>query len=287
MAKQTSNTKRSTNYFTTIASVTLLLLLAGLLGLLVVMGNELVRFYKEDVKVIAEIKPDNTRDTIKLLETHLEKSAFAKSEKVVFVSKERVLSEMRDYLGEDFMKLDLTNPFYDHVEFNVKAEYMNPDSLAIIKSNIKAQFPIISDIYAPETMINRITDNLGKIQFWIFIALLLFSLITFVLIGNTIRLSLSNNRSLIKNMELVGASWGFISKPFLMKAVWIGLVSGFIAIAILISLVLWLQSAIGWNRIDVFGGMYLVFGILLLGGVGISVLSTYFVVNKTLRLRSS
>ena len=281
--RQASRTRP--NYFYAIMSVALVLLLLGFFGLVVIQGQRLATAFKEKVNLLAELKPEVTGEEVTQLQEQLNQSEYVKPGSVQFISKEKGAELMRKDFGEDFLKLDLPNPLYDLITFNVKSAYMEPDSLTSIRQSLMAD-GMISDVYYQESLIDEIIANLQRIAYITLGIGLFLILVAGVLIHNTIRLALYSNRFLIKNMELVGASWEFISRPYLLKAVQHGLMSSVIAIGCLYFLLLWIRSDIPeLQELQHVSSLLILFGALIVLGVLINLASTYFVVNKYLRMR--
>ncbi|HFA50470.1 MAG TPA: hypothetical protein ENJ95_15770 [Bacteroidetes bacterium] len=282
MAKTTGS---KPNYLYSIVSVTLVLLLLGLFGLLVMQGQQLVKEMKEQVEIIVEMKDGSGEAERAELDSFLTKSSFYKIGSSRYISKEEGAKMMLEEFGDAFLKLDMANPLYDVVTFNMNAEFVQTEEMETITERIKG-FGFVSDVYYQETVAGAIAENLKKISLGVLIAAVVFIFIAVVLILNTIRLALYANRFLIKNMELVGASWGFISRPFLKKSFWHGLLCGFLAIAVLCGLIYWAYGGRPdiWEKISI-PGTAILFSSLLLLGISITVVSTYYVVNKYLRMR--
>ena len=273
------------NYLYSIISVTLVLLLLGLFGLLVLQGQEMVKKMKEEVEIIVELKEETTEVELEALKSFLTKSNFYKQESAHFISKEEGAQMMQKEFGDAFLKLDMANPLYDVLVFNMNADYVTAEGMGEIEGRIKG-FGQVSDVYYQESVTDAIATNLKKISYGVLLAGLFFVIVAIALILNTIRLALYANRFLIKNMELVGASWGFISRPFLKRSFWHGLICGLLAIGVLCLLI----YAVFGNSPDLQSQLFLpgilaLFAALLLIGILITVLSTYYVVNKYLRMR--
>ena len=273
------------NYFYTIVSVTLVLFLLGLFGLLVVQGQQMLKILREQVEVIVELREEATPDQVDSLKQHLAASSYFKPNSTKFINKAEGAAMMQEEFGQDFGKLDMVNPLYDVLIFNVKSDWMDSDSMSLVREDIKV-LPYVNDIFYQESVTKSIASNLKKISVWVLGLGLFFVLVAIALILNTVRLALYSNRFLIKNMELVGASWGFISKPYLSRSFWQGLLCSLLAILGLAALLYLafreepdLQSAINLP------GVAVVFGTLLVLGFVLMVSSTYYVVKKYLRMR--
>lgn len=281
------NSRLKPNYLYSIFSVALVLFLLGFFGLLLIQANNLVTALKERIQLLIEIEEGTTRDAIAELEEQLIKSEYSLPESVTFISKEEAAAFMESQEGfeTDLVKLDLPNPYYDGISFNVKSIYLQPDSLLRIRESLKAD-SIVHDVFYQESLVSSVSQNVNRIGYIAFGTGIFFLFVAFTLIHNTIRLALYANRFIIKNMELVGASWEFISRPYILKALWHGFISGLIAIFALVLLMSWLQYEFAALQITQdYSWMAALFITLLCIGILINVLSTYYVVNKYLKMR--
>jgi len=280
-----SSAPSRTNHLYSILGVALVLFLLGTFALGVLHAQKLVAFFKERVNVLVEVTEGTARSELSLLEEKLEASSFVKPGSVLFISREAAAEQMRTEFGEDFLKLDLPNPFFDMLVFNVRAEHMQADSLRRIR-RLLIEDPVVQDVFYQESLIDQVAANVQRLFYFSLGLGIFFIAVAVLLIFNTVRLSLYANRFLIKTMELVGASWGFISKPFFWRATGYGFISGLLALGGLMVLLLWawqsfpeLRQVEDWWSIGAIALGILVLGILLYAG------STYLVVNKYLRMR--
>ena len=197
MAKQSEQqlARRKPNYLYAIISVALVLFLLGLFGLITIHAQQLVLVFKERVNVLLELPAGIRTEDVKDLELYLENSLFTKAGTVTFTSKEEAAKEMSEAFGEDFLKLDLPNPLYDVINFNVKANYLNADSLQQISEKLRLH-PHISGVYYQENLVDIIAENVDNLS-WITLGIgVFFIFVAMVLIHNTIRLALFANRFL-------------------------------------------------------------------------------------------
>lgn len=273
------------NYLYAMISVALVLFVLGFFGVILLHAQQFVRLYKERVNLIVELAETANASDMTALESHLQNAEYVRAGTIQKVSKEKAAQMMKDEFGEAFLKLDLPNPFLDVVFFNLKAEYLDPVLLQRIREEIK-NLPAINDVYYQESLIDNIADNLKKAGYFALGFGLFFILVSAALIHNTIRLALYSNRFLIKNMELVGASWAFISRPYLLRAILHGLLSSLIAILALVGLLYWINHSFPEVYLfqDIRLLLFVIFGIVFLG-VLIYALSTFYVVNKYLKMR--
>lgn len=277
--------KIGANYLYVVISVALVLFLLGFFGAAVVQTNDLVGHFKEQVNIIVELEDAAAANELNQFREMILGSDYLKDSSLQFISKEEGATMLNEALGEDLLRADLPNPLYNVFIFNVKADYLMEDSLSQIRKSL-LHFSFVSDVYYQESLINELARNFERIGYLAFGVSIFFIIIAVVLMHNTIRLALYSNRFLIKNMELVGASWQFISRPYLLKGMFYGLISSGIAIAGL-SLLLWFltQEVDQINLIESVWKIVLLFIGLIFIGVLITTLSTYYVVNKYLKMR--
>ncbi len=277
--------KTRPNYLYSILSVALVLFLLGFFGLLIAHGQRLVKSFKEKVVVIVELKDDVPEQEVNGLKETINSKVFTKAGSVEYVDKETAQDEMKEEFGEDFLKLDMPNPFFDVITFNVNAAFAHTDSLVNIKGGLKDE-SIVNDVFYQENLVDDIESNVRKLS-WITLGIgLFFIFVAVTLIHNTVRLALYANRFIIKNMQLVGATWEFISRPYVIRAIRHGFISSIIAGGILVLIIFWAEASLpslgelqDWT---VFAWLFL--GLILLG-VLINTLSTRSVVKKYLKMR--
>lgn len=273
------------NYFYSIVSVALVLFLLGFFGLIILHGQQFVKIAKENVEIIIELKQETDGSQIGSLKEELAATEYVKPGSVQFISKADGANLLAEELGDEFMKLDLENPLYDVITFNVRAAFMEPEQLANIKGNLKRK-SFISDVFFQENLVDAIAQNLKKMS-WITLGIgIFFIFVAITLIHNTIRLALYSNRFLIKNMELVGASWEFISYPYISKSLRLGFLSAFLAILGLVGFLFWVNQTIPeMKELIHVPGIIIIGSCLVIAGILINAISTWFVVNKYLRMR--
>jgi cell division transport system permease protein len=275
------------NYLYSIFSVALVLFLLGFFGLLLIQAQNLITSLKERIELLLEVEEDTERAAIAPLQAKLEAASYVLPGSVRFISKEEAAEFMQAQEGfeADLVKLDLPNPYYDGISFSVKANYLDMDSLKWIRSELVAD-SLVHDVFYQETVVSSISENVSRIGYVALGTGLFFLFVAFTLIHNTIRLALYANRFTIKNMELVGASWEFISRPYLFRALLHGFISGLIAIFALVLLMSWMQSEFpALKAVRDYSWMTSLFVALVCIGMLINLLSTYYVVNKYLKMR--
>lgn len=277
-----SSKKAKPSYIYAIIGISLVLFLLGTLGWLVLNGRTLTRVFKEDVQVEV-ILHDNTRDEMMLkLNAILEQQPFVK--KTQMITKEEAAEKFFASGGEDFTELLDFNPLYPSIVLNLKAAYVNPQSLDEIKQFIM-QSNVVRDVSYPNVIVDNMNSNFRKIGIILgSIALLLFVVVV-ILIDNTVRLAMFSNRFLIKTMQMVGATRWFITRPFDRRAIINGAISGVIAMIGLWIVIAYAESMLPSLKIlhKTSSIIMLMLSMIVLG-ILISVVSTHRSVLKYLKM---
>ncbi len=268
-------------YFTVIISVSLVLYTLGLIITLVLNANRLSIYAKENIGFSIILKNQNKEVDIIRLQKNLELSRYIKSTK--FVSKDEAANDLKKELGEDFVDFMGYNPLLSSIDVKLKAEYANIDSIAVIEKELYKN-QTIKELFFQKNLINYINENSKKISLIISIFSILLLIITIVLINNTIRLAMYSKRFIIKTMQLVGATQKFIIKPFVIKSIFHGSAASFLSILTLVVTLYFLQNSL--DNILHFSDIGIVFFVILLIGMGISGVSTYYSVKMYLNTKS-
>jgi cell division transport system permease protein len=279
-----SSLKRSKpNYIYSIIGVSLVLLIMGIMGLLFLNFREVSTTFKEDIRLSAYLRTMN-KDTISMIQQYLSKQPYAKD--VVYVNKESAKQIWNKENNEDWAKILDVNPLPESIDFYAKAAYINKDSLKIIQSRLMAIYGNqITDLQYPQSLVSNLNERTEKIGLIFLVIAVVLIIIVIFSIDNTIRLAMFSNRFLIKTMQMVGATRGFIAKPMNVRALVNGLISSGIAIFILFSLIQWADSQFPQLRTlhNTESTIGLFIGIIIVG-VGISIYSTYRSVIKYLKM---
>lgn len=269
-------------WISSVISITLVLFLVGVASLLLVNAKSVSDYFKENVQVSVLMKQDVSEDDAMDFASSLDSRPFIKGTR--FVSKAEGTREMADMLGEDFLNVFETAPIPISIDVNLKAEYVSPDSLEVVKKEI-AGSPLVEEVVYQQSLVDKLNTNLAKISLvlGVFVALLLF--ISFVLINNTVRLNVFSKRFTIHTMKLVGATKSFIRGPFLGQSVFQGLFSALLAILMLLAGLFIVRREFS-QLFEVFSLdlLLVVLGIVVVSGVVICLVSTYFVVGKLVSL---
>lgn len=269
---------------TTTISISLVLFLLGLTIFIVLMGNEISVFIKENMSISIELA-DSDKKSVSKLQKQLNESPYIKS--ITFISKEDIKKELIEELGEDPDELLGYTPTSDYFDITLKSDYANLDSIKVVESSLKGQKIIKNFIYSEETL-DIINSNLSKIGVGLVILSLLLIVISFTLIRNTIRLKIYAKRFLINTMQLVGATDSFIRKPFVVKSVLSGIVAAAIANIGITALIYGLSKEFPEILLIVRTESLLVlYAVVLVLGILLTWLATRFAVNRYLKMETN
>lgn len=270
-------------YLSSVISISLVLLLVGVASMLLVNAKGVSDYFKENMQVSVMMRQDVSEEAALQYMKKLDNESFIKN--MDFISKEQGQQEMAEMLGEDFLDVFETSPIPASINVTLNADYVSSDSLEVVKGRIGAS-DLVEEVVYQTSLVDALNANLSKISLIlaVFIGLMLF--ISFVLINNTVRLNVFARRFTIHTMKLVGATRSFIRAPFLVQAVFQGLFSAFVAIIVLVGLMYFVRSEfVQLFEIFKLELLLLVIGIVIVSGVVICLLSTWFVVNKLVSLK--
>ncbi len=290
MAEKYNKTKYrpKPNYWISNVSVTLLLFLAGLLGLSWLHSKELIDYLKENVNLTIELDRDIRQNETKKIMASIQKMDGIKEGSIRLITKEEGFQDLKSEFGEDFLDDDFPNPLQDMIVLNLNAEDVQKERVDSLKSAILGLSSGVNQVYFQDELFDTAIRNMNLVNWGMTIIGILILLIAVFLIHNTIKLSLYANRFVVKTMELVGARWGFIIRPFLSKSLIYGLICGLIAIAALAGLGYYIYSSYP-SILTIFNlqSTLLIMAAVLVLGLLIQSLSTVFVVNKYLHRNMS
>ena len=216
------------SYFSVILSIALVLFLLGLLGLLVLNSKKVADHFKEQIALTIYLKDDAKDVEIKQLEKTLALADYTKSTQ--FVSKEEAAEEHSKEIGENFMDFLGYNPLQNSIDVYLKADFVDAAQVKEIADNLLAK-DFVEEVNYDQPLISLLNDNIKKISLWVMIISGVFTLIAVLLINSAIRLSVYSKRFTIKTMQMVGATKGFIRRPFIWLSMKLGMVGAVIALA--------------------------------------------------------
>ena len=268
---------------TSIISIALVLFLMGLIMLMGLLENKLSVYVKENLSFSIVLK-DNIKETeIKKMQTKLDALPYIKS--TAYISKEQAAKELEEELGENPETFLGFNPLQASIEVKLHADYANPDSLPLIEKTIKS-YTSVDELLYRKDMMELVHNNLQRLGVILLTLAAVLTLISFVLIGNTIRLLIYSKRFLIHTMQLVGATAGFIRAPFIRYNLVSGLIASLLAIMLLTGSLYYLQHELdGFIQLLDMRSLLIVDGAMLVLGLLLSTIATVFAVNKYLRMK--
>ena len=278
---QTSS-RRGVQWVTLCASTAMVLVLLGIIVFSVLTSRNLSAWVKENLTVTVMLGDDVSVNEAKRLCRDLYHRPFARN--IDYVSKEQALKEQTEAMGSDPSEFLGANPFVATLELQLKSDYANRDSLRWIVDELQKNAKV-TDVAYQEDLMDNVNKNLGRINIVLLCLAVLLTFVSFSLINNTVRLSVYSRRFLIHTMKLVGASWGFIRRPFIRQAVVVGVVAALLAIAVLGAGVYALYTfepnilnIITWRELTITAVAVLLFGLI------ITLLCTWISVNKFLKM---
>ena len=270
------------SYFSTVVSIFLVLFMLGILMIIILSANKISDYVKENITVSIIIKEDAKEVDVRQFQKLIEVSPYAKC--VTFVDKDMAANQLKEELGEDFVSFLGYNPLLASIDINLKSEYANNDSINIIEGQLKNN-DVVKEVFYQKDLIDLVNENIKKISLFILGFSILLLTVAIALINNTIRLSVYARRFLIRTMQLVGATNWFIQKPFIIKGVLQGIVASFMSMIMLIIFVFFSTKELPELRIiNDFYVIVQIFLFVLVLGIIIAAISTYFAVRKYLKL---
>jgi cell division transport system permease protein len=277
-----SKAKLRSSYLTLIVSVSLVLFLLGILGLVLINAKELSDYFRESLSFSVWLKDDTKEADIRMLQKDLDAKHYVKSTE--YISKDEAAENMKEELGEDFISFLGDNPLPPSIDVYLISSYTVPDSVSKIEKYI-LQYPFVREVLIPESLLFLINENVNKISLFLLVISSFLFLISLTIINNTIRLSVYSKRFLIRTMQLVGATRAFIRKPFVVQSAFHGLLSALVAIVLLLALLYLIEKE--FFMMFTFENMELLIllgVILILTGILINIISTWLSVNRYLSI---
>ena len=272
-------------FITSSISTTLVLLLLGMVVFFVLSANNLSTYMRENIGLTVLMSDDMKETETLKFQKKLNEKVYVKES--VYISKEQALKEQTEAMGTDPAEFLGYNPFKASIEIKLNADYATSDSIAWIEKEIMANKKVMEVNY-PQDLLDSVNRNIRKVSLFLLGLAALLTLISFALINNTIRLAIYSKRFLIHTMKLVGASWSFIRRPFLVSNLWIGILAGAMADAILLGAAYMLVKYEP-QLIEIITpqSMLVVMLSVFMFGLAITYLCAYISINKYLRMKAS
>jgi cell division transport system permease protein len=277
-----SKTRLRSSYLTLVISVSLVLFLLGVLGLVLINARELSDYFRESLSFSVMLNDDSKEADIRMLQKDLDAKPYVKSTK--YISKDEAAAKMKDDLGEDFISFLGDNPLPPSIDVYLYAGYTKPDSVEKIEKYV-LQYPFVKEVYYQESLLILINENVRKISLFLLVISSFLFLIALTIINNTIRLSIYSRRFLIRTMQLVGATRAFIRRPFLVQSAFHGLLAALIAMSLMVGLLYMIEKEFFLMFSFETTNLLILLGVaIIMTGVLINIISTYFSVNKYLSI---
>ena len=272
------------SYISVVVSISMVLFLFGLLSFTIVNIKNVSTNFKESLTMSIYLKDEAKTVDINQIKNSLITSVFVKD--LNYISKEEAVSIMKTEFGEDFINELGYNPLINSFDINLVSEYVEDRKIDSISNLLREKNNFIDDIQYDRDLVSIMNTNLKKITMWMFPVTFLLIVISILIINSSIKLALYSNRWTIKTMQLVGATKTFIRKPFIIKNVFLGLFSSFVASTLLYLTIFYVDKKIPF--IDMFDNIYIIYIFLSVTvlGVLISWISTYFATQKLLNLNT-
>jgi cell division transport system permease protein len=275
--------RRKISYLPSIISISLVLFMLGLFGIILINGNKLSEEVKENFQITVFLRADSKEADQERVYRMISQKNYTKLAN--FVSSEDAAAAFSKEVGQDFVQFLGFNPLQPSVELFLKSEFANAEEIARIDKEIK-RYPEVQEVLYQKLIIDDINKNIQMVAGILMGLSLLFLLIAITLINNTIRLNLYAQRFIIKSMQMVGATHSFIIRPFVLKSFLHGLYGGILACLLMLGL---LSSIPNW--IEGIEKLYdttqfaILFGVVIIAGIIITMLSSLFSTNRYLKMR--
>lgn len=277
------NRRLFTSYVSITVIMSIVLFLFGFFGIFFISSNSIVNSFKEDFSVSIFFKENAKKIEIIQLQNELLMSSYI--QKLKYISKDDALLIMKEEYGQDFIQELGFNPLVNSIDINLKSEFVEASSLDSI-STIISKKKYVDEITYDKNLINSINYNIRRVSLWLMPSIIILSIITFLVINSSIRLSIYSNRQLIKTMQLVGATKGFIRRPFIRTNILLSIISSFISISTLILLIYYIDLNISFVENIKLQSLLMLFIIIISLGLIISYISTFLATQNILKIKA-
>lgn len=272
------------SYLTSVISISLVLFLIGIVGLLIINGRNISNKVRENIGFNVILKENVKEADIYKLQKVLDAKPYILSTN--YITKEEAALETEQLIGDDFVKFLGFNPLPPSIKVHLQASYTKPDSVIFIEQELLNYEPV-SEVVYKKSLLYAINENIRKISIVILSFSLLLTLVAITLINNTIRLSIYSKRFIINTMQLVGATRGFIRKPFLLRSSLNGFIGSVIAMGLILTIIYLTKDEfsglISFNDFEMISLLSLS---ILTISIVINWISTFFAVNKYLNMKT-
>ena len=272
------------SYFSVVISIALVLFMVGILGLVLLKSTLVANRVKEKVAITLFLKDDVSTKNRNDLKASLQKEEFTK--RIIYTSKEKAAKIYSKEIGEDFLKFLGKNPLKNGIDIYLKADFVTPEKMQELEERfLKNAF--VADVSYDKPLINLLTKNIKRISFWLLVFSGFFGLVSMILINSSIRLSIYSKRFNIKTMQMVGATKGFIRRPFIWRGIRLGLIGAIIALIGLAFVIYYIDKyAPSLELIKDYVTLGYLVGGVLISAFLITWISTFFATQRFLNLHT-
>jgi len=277
------NRRLFTSYVSITIIMSIVLFLFGFFGIFFISSNSIANSFKENFSVSIFFKENAKKIEIIQLQNELLMSSYIQELK--YISKDDALLIMKEEYGQDFIQELGFNPLVNSIDINLQSEFVEASSLDSISAIISKK-KYVDEITYDKNLINSINNNIRRVSLWLMPSIIILSIITFLVINSSIRLSIYSNRQLIKTMQLVGATKSFIRRPFIRTNILLSIISSLISISILILLIYYIDSNISFVENIKLQSLIMLFIIIISLGLIISYISTFLATQNILKIKA-
>ncbi|MBI6117629.1 cell division protein FtsX [Salegentibacter maritimus] len=272
------------SYFSVVISIALVLFLLGMLGLLVLNTKKVADHFKEQIALTVYLKDNAKEVEIEQLKKSLAMADYTKS--TTYVSKEEAAEAHSKEIGEDFMGFLGYNPLQNSIDVYMNADFVSGEQVDAIAAELTSK-NFVDEVVYDKPLIALLNENVKKISFWVLIASGVFTFIAVLLINSSIRLSVYSKRFIIKTMQMVGATKGFIRRPFIWQSIKLGIIGAIIALIGMAGALYYLNNSFPQlaltSDLKILAGLFI--GVFAMG-ILITWISTFFATSRFLNLKT-
>ena len=272
------------SYLSVIISIDLVLFLVGFLGVILLKTNTISNHFKEKVAITIFLNDNANSNDVEILKAELSQAEYSKE--VVYISKKEAAEIYASEIGEDFVKFLGDNPLKNAIDVTLKSDFVTPEKMDEIEKNLLIR-SIVAEVVYDKPLIELLTKNINRISFWMLLLSAIFTLIAVVLINSSIRISIYSKRFTIKTMQMVGATKGFIRRPFIWKSIKLGIIGALVSNAALIGFIIYINKMVPEiELLSDYKELGMLFLFIIIMGILITWLSTFFATQRFLNLRT-
>jgi len=272
------------SYLSVIISIALVLFLVGFLGVILLKTSTISNHFKEKVAITIFLNDNAKSKDVEILKAELKKAEYAKD--VLYISKKEAAEMYAEEIGEDFVKFLGDNPLKNAIDVTLKSNFVTPEKMDEIEKRLLIR-SIVAEVVYDKPLIELLTKNINRISFWMLLFSAIFTLIAVVLINSSIRISIYSKRFTIKTMQMVGATKGFIRRPFIWKSIKLGIIGALVSNAALIGFIIYINKMVPEiELLSDYKELGMLFLFIIIMGILITWLSTFFATQRFLNLRT-